>query len=264
VTRRTVWPRIRLVGGAAIIAALVWEFGTGPAQDAWRLTTWPSVLWVLGLTAVSTVSSALRWRVIAAGLGVPLTPGASVAAYYRSQILNAILPGGILGDADRAIRHGRGAGNLGAGVRATVWDRAAGQYVQGTVVVVALAAGPVDLQWLAPVVAVVGILFALVAVAVGRGTVRGRVLADDLRTLSGLDVLVPVTLASICSTASHVAVFLVAAHAVGVHAPWFVLVPTALFVLTASSLPLSVAGWGPREGVTAWAFSTVGLGRPRG
>jgi len=66
------------------------------------------------------------------------------------------------------------------------------------------------------------------------------------------------------STAAHVAVFFVAVHAVGVHASWLVLLPTSLFVLTASSVPLNVAGWGPREGVTAWAFSLSGLGATEG
>ena len=42
------------------------------------------------------------------------------------------------------------------------------------------------------------------------------------------------------------------------------LVTTGLVVLVGSSIPLSVAGWGPREGVTAWAFGVVGLGAAAG
>jgi hypothetical protein len=33
----------------------------------------------------------------------------------------------------------------------------------------------------------------------------------------------------------------------------------AVLVLLAMSLPISVAGWGPREGMAAWAFAAVGL-----
>lgn len=259
-----VWPRVRLVAGAVLLGFLVWQFGTGPVVDAWRLTTWPAILAVLALTSVSTLAVALRWRVVAARLGVPLSPRASVAAYYRSQVLNVTLPGGVLGDADRAVRHGRGCGDLGAGVRATVWDRASGQAVQGAVVVVALMSGPESLQWLAPVVAAVGGLVVLVLLAVRRTTRRGAVLTRDLRSLATLDVVVPVSLASMCSTAAHVAVFFVAVHAVGVHASWLVLLPLSLFVLSASAVPLNVAGWGPREGVTAWAFSLSGLSATEG
>ncbi len=51
---------------------------------------------------------------------------------------------------------------------------------------------------------------------------------------------------------------------VGVDVPPAVLVTTGLVVLVGSSIPLSIAGWGPREGVTAWAFGVVGLGAAAG
>jgi hypothetical protein len=59
-------------------------------------------------------------------------------------------------------------------------------------------------------------------------------------------------------------VFLVAAHEVGVEASPALLVTVALVVLVGSAVPLNVAGWGPREGVTAWAFGVVGLGAAAG
>ncbi len=55
-----------------------------------------------------------------------------------------------------------------------------------------------------------------------------------------------------------------AARAAGVHAPVLELLPLAAVVLVASSLPLNVAGWGPREGVAAWAFAAAGLGSGTG
>ena len=39
----------------------------------------------------------------------------AVAAYYRSQFLNTTLPGGVLGDVHRGVRHGRDAGDVGRG-----------------------------------------------------------------------------------------------------------------------------------------------------
>ena len=41
------------------------------------------------------------------------------------------------------------------------------------------------------------------------------------------------------------------------------MLPIALLVMMAMVLP-SVGGWGPREGVTAWAFGAAGLGAQRG
>ena len=41
------------------------------------------------------------------------------------------------------------------------------------------------------------------------------------------------------------------------------MLPLALLVMLAMVLP-SVAGWGPREGATAWVFGAAGLGADRG
>jgi hypothetical protein len=41
------------------------------------------------------------------------------------------------------------------------------------------------------------------------------------------------------------------------------MVPLALLVLLVAALP-NVGGWGPREGVTAWAFAAAGLGASHG
>ncbi|HEX7717494.1 MAG TPA: hypothetical protein VF416_09415, partial [Marmoricola sp.] len=77
-------------------------------------------------------------------------------------------------------------------------------------------------------------------------------------------VLRVVTLTSVVATSGHLLVFLVAAQAAGVDAPALDLLPLAAVVLVASSLPLNVAGWGPREGVAAWAFAAAGLGSGTG
>jgi hypothetical protein len=37
-----------------------------------------------------------------------------------------------------------------------------------------------------------------------------------------------------------------------------------MIVLLASAVPTNIAGWGPREGVAAWAFGTVGLSAGQG
>jgi hypothetical protein len=41
------------------------------------------------------------------------------------------------------------------------------------------------------------------------------------------------------------------------------MLPLALLGMAAMVLP-SVGGWGPREGITAWAFGAAGLGAQRG
>jgi len=259
------WPWLRLLGGLAVLAALLRHFGAGPFAEAWRVTTSQAVVAAFVLTACSTLTSAWRWRVVARSLGVPLSVRESVAAYYRSQFLNAVLPGGILGDADRAVRHGRAAGDLGAGVRATVWDRVVGQVVQVALAVLALLLLPTP--WRGSGVGAVAVLTLLATAAAAVVVVRRRTggwVGRDLRALARPAVSSRLVVASCGSTAGHLAVFAVAASLVGVDASAAVLVTTGLIVLVGSAIPLSVAGWGPREGVTAWAFGVVGLGAAAG
>jgi uncharacterized membrane protein YbhN (UPF0104 family) len=72
-----------------------------------------------------------------------------------------------------------------------------------------------------------------------------------------------IALASALVVAGHAATFVVAARTAGVTAPPSELLALALLVMLAAALP-NVGGWGPREGVTAWAFAAAGLGASRG
>jgi hypothetical protein len=72
-----------------------------------------------------------------------------------------------------------------------------------------------------------------------------------------------IALASALVVAGHVVTFLIAARTAGVSAPPSRMVPLALLVLLAAALP-NVGGWGPREGVTAWAFAAAGMGASLG
>ena len=62
----------------------------------------------------------------------------------------------------------------------------------------------------------------------------------------------------------HAGVFLIAAETTGTHASPERLWPLAMLVLLAMAVPLNVGGWGPREGMAAWAFGAAGLGASQG
>jgi len=68
-----------------------------------------------------------------------------------------------------------------------------------------------------------------------------------------------VVLASAVVVAGHVATFLVAARTAGAPVSPVRVIPLAMLALLAMGLPLNVGGWGPREGVAAWAFGAAGL-----
>jgi hypothetical protein len=72
-----------------------------------------------------------------------------------------------------------------------------------------------------------------------------------------------IALASALVVAGHTMTFMIAARTAGATAPPSQMLPLALLVMLAAVLP-NVGGWGPREGVTAWAFAAAGLGASRG
>jgi uncharacterized membrane protein YbhN (UPF0104 family) len=288
---------VRPLAGVAILGLLGWRVGVGPFVDGLRhLDAW-ALLAATAIAAVTTVCGAWRWVLVARGLGVELPLRAAVAECYRSQFLNVCLPGGVLGDVRRGVRHGRDNGDLGRGLRSVVWERSAGQAVLGGVTLLVVlvlpsplasasvgagAGGPaVDgssggLPSVPMASALVGlgclVALGLVAFAIWRRWRRPglpsrvvRALVGDVRAgVLGRHTWPGVVVASGVVVTGHVATFVVAARSAGVGAPSLSLLPLALLVLVAMSLPLNVAGWGPREGAAAWAFGAAGLGAAAG
>lgn len=269
-----VWPWARLTIGAAILAVLVWRLGAAaflePLRriDAWSLTV------ATGIAVLTTVSCAWRWRLVSSGLGSDLPMHEAVAAYYRSQFLNTVLPGGVLGDVHRAVSRGRHVGDLAQAARAVVWERTAGQVVQVAITLLVLAVLPSPLRPAMPFVAGAVVGATLLAVLLGRRMPRGgaslpdrvgRVVVTDLRHgVLARRAWPGVVLASTVVVAGHTVTFLVAARTAGSTASPLQLLPLALLVLLAMGLPTNVAGWGPREGMAAWVFAVAGLGAAEG
>ncbi len=266
--------RVRPLLGLAVLAVLVASVGTGPFLAGLRLIDAPALAAALGIGVITTVCCAWRWSLVAGGLGVRLPMRAAVAHCYRAIFLNSTLPGGVLGDVHRAVRHGRDAGDVARGVRAVVWERTAGQVVQVVIAVALLAAFPSPvrryLPWLAAGLAVAALALALAARAVPRsGASRwaraARTVVADVRSgVLGRRTWAGVVIASTVVFAGHLATFVVAARTAGTDAPLSRLLPLTLLALLAMAVPLNVGGFGPREGVAAWAFASAGLTAAQG
>jgi glycosyltransferase 2 family protein len=268
------WRWGRRFAAAALLGALVWRLGMGPFVEGLRVVDARAIAAAVGITMVTTVCSAWRWQLVSRGLGATISLRDAVPAYYSSQFLNTVLPGGVLGDVHRGIGHGRAVGDVGRGVRAVAWERSAGQAVQITLTVAVLLAMPSPARPLAAVAAL-GVLAAGTAVLLlGRlqsGTEPGRVrrlvdaVAADLRAgfLTGR-AWVGIVLASAVVVAGHTATLLVAMRVAGSAESLSRLLPLALLMLLAMSVPMSIAGMGPREGAAAWTFGAAGLGAAQG
>ena len=270
---RSAWASARLAGVAATFGVLVWRLGTGPFLDGIRTVDGRALAAAAGLAVLTTVCCAWRWKIVARGLGIDLPLPAAVAAYYRSLFLNVTLPGGVVGDVHRGISHGRDVSDVGRGLRAVVWERSSGQVVQAVLTIVVLLVLPSPVQSSMPLVASAVIVVALAGALAARARRAGRrsrwarirrAAAGDIRDgLLAQRAWLRIALASALVVAGHAVTFIIAARTAGVTAPASRMLPLALLVMLAMVLP-SVAGWGPREGATAWVFGAAGLGADHG
>ena len=265
---------LRLAAGVTVLWFLWRQVGAAPFEDGLRAVTWPAVVAAATLTALTTVCSAWRWRVVARALGVDLGLPGAVRAYYRSLFLNSVLVGGVLGDVHRAVRHGRRAGDVVLGLRAVAWERLCGQVIQAMVTAVVLLTLPSPVRPALPyvmagVAGVAGCAVLVVRGAARRGRSRltraARAVSADFRHgLLAPDVWPQLALTSMLVVAGHTVTFVIAARVAGCTAPLGELVALLMVVQTAVVIPLSIGGWGLREGAAAWAFAAAGLGAATG
>ena len=189
---RRAWAWVRLVGGAAILGRARLAAGQRPVPRRAAHGRRPGARrrdgdrgGHHGVLRLALERGGPRAR------GGPAAARGACAAYYRSQFLNTTLPGGVLGDVHRAVRHGREAGDLPRGARAVVWERVAGQVVQVVLTVLVLLALPSPVRSSVPVVAalvVVGLVLvgsgarARCAAVPRRCRGPSRTVVADLRT----------------------------------------------------------------------------------
>jgi uncharacterized membrane protein YbhN (UPF0104 family) len=260
----------RLVVGVGVLIAVIAQVGTGAMLHGLLSLDGRTISAALLLAAVATVAAAWRWRLIATRLGVELRWSTAVGMYYRSQFLNTVIPGGIVGDIHRAVSVGRSAESIKQTARSVAIERSAGQVVQIALALTVLACFGAEFEGYLLAALAIGLCVIVVALLVtAAGSVRWRAaLLHELRELrAGLGstwVSVRVAIASVIVIACHVATFTIATAAVGENVPPLRMLALAFVVLLGASIPLNIGGWGPREGVAGWAFALAGFGASAG
>jgi uncharacterized membrane protein YbhN (UPF0104 family) len=272
---KSAWPWLRALFAAMILGVLVWRLGASTFLTGLSHIGNPAGLSAaVGLGLLLTVLSAARWCLIAHRVGLPLPLTSAVAHCYQADFLNSVLPGGVLGDVRRAFRHGREVGDVGRGVRAVILERAVNQVVVLLVGIVALYAEPSLLSVIAQSGPLIGTAAAmLVASAMAAVATRSRwnrpqlvrsVLIEARAGLLARDMWPALVLLSVAALACQLTLFLVSARIAGATAPAPRLLPLLMFALLGMGLPVSIGGWGPREGVAALAFGAAGLTAQQG
>ena len=230
----------------------------------------------LALTVFQVALSAWRWRYTVERLGLPLAYGVAVREYYLATFLNQVLPGGVLGDVNRAWRHGSGAGERLSAVHGVAIERLSGQLVLALVVVISgswlLGSGRVAAgQWNGGLwlgAGAIGVFLALwLALKTGLAAYLQRLRRDLYESLLNRTVL-PVQIgSSLLVLASYLGVFLCLAWGAGYIESTesaAIIVSLGSILLLSMVVPLTVAGWGIREGAAALLWPMAGLPAEQG
>lgn len=224
------------------------------------------VAMALAVTVLQTVASAWRWRYTASRLDLPITMGAATREYYLAAFLNQVVPGGVVGDVSRAVRHARDRAHDGApgrrAVHAVVIERFSGQIVVAAAAVVSAGA------LLGTAEAAIALLAVAIVSSLVIGPLRRRMAnAGDQqpwRRDLAVGLLAPGVfpvqlLSSLAIVASYVVTYLLAARAMAVETSVLILLPLVMPVLLSMLLPVSIAGWGVREAAAGAIWGAAGL-----
>lgn len=268
--------RALIVGAQALVTVgllvLLWQVADG--RDAVNALLGVNPWWlVVALVALTlhTGLAAERWRLTASALGLALGRGHALREYYLAQLVNSTVPGGVVGDAGRAVRSREQAG-LTVAAQAVVVERFAGQVAllaTMTIAVTVTTLAPGGLEWpgwmlgLAATITLVSL--AVVGVLLAARWLPGRVgprMAELSRTaaiaLVGRRVVVAQVALSAGTTACILIAFWASAAAVGLSLSFAAVVTLVPLILLTMLVPITISGWGLREGAAAALLPLAG------
>lgn len=262
----------------AVSAGLIWLLFRDVDLDAAlrRVATAETLPLALGIAVilVQVLVVAWRWRLVLTGIGASLPFGQVFRFFYISAFFNQALPASVGGDAVRVYKAYKAGLSLGAAFNSAMLDRVAALVA---VVVMMGATLPLLFQRIDDPSARLGlgvmVALALTAVALlmvldrlPSGLYRWRMLnalavlaGDARRTFLSLAhtpwVLAASILGHVMLSVGVWALAMSLGISVGV-IDCILLFPPVILI---SSLPVSIAGWGVREGAMVAAFGFVGV-----
>ena len=282
VRRRVIfWTRLAI--SAVLIGFLVTRIPRGQDNELWPGWNGHTAVWLGGalcLIIVSVVLSAVRWHETVLALGLQSRMRALVSTYFAGNFVGNVLPSTIGGDVLRVRRLGRATGDQAGSFASVVLERLTGWVALPVLSLIGLSVNPGLRSLGAPTrlavgvaVGTLGLLFVVLFLA-ANSRVGGRLTErDDWRRFLGaihLGIVEfrrrPVAAARVMAAAFlYQFVLVVAAHmianAIDFDFGFTAILAFVPIVTIVQVLPITIAGFGVREGMFVYFFHT-GLGQP--
>lgn len=250
---------LRLAVAVGVMVLVWWQTDSADALARLRQADPRWLCAGLGALWAQTVLSAWRWRLVAGALGQHLTPRRALSEYFLAQLVNQTLPGGVLGDVARAWRSADGAGRARAGA-AVLTERLLGQAAMLVLLAVGLiwaAASPGAIRVPPAVLIPAGVVLAVLAALLIGLRLSPRIIRAGKALLTAR-VLLPQLGLSLLAAATNLAAFDFAARATGTALPPAAVPVLVPLILLTMLVPVTISGWGLREGAAAALFPLAG------
>jgi len=259
--------------GVAIFALglVLW---TVDRRVAWRHLAAADLPWLglgVALTIPTTLVMAMRWMYTAKRVGFELPWTVAVSDYYAALLLNQTLPGGVMGDVARVVRPRGGIRPPeGAVLRSVVIERASGQVALFLMLVGSAAIWGAEDLWLglaasASAFALAGIAVLTVARHPSWSVALGlRRWGLDVRAALWGRAAVVQLMSSLFGVGCLVAIFWTSARAVGLTLTFAQALMVVPWMLAATTLQITVGGWGVREASVVALFDWAQLSGAQG
>lgn len=257
------------------VALFYWLFSKIPADQVLSSMKNANIYWLLAAVAAYSLSSfvsAWRWCHIAKNLGVELHYKRAVKLYYMGNFFNQILPSGIGGDAVKAVAIARGKDQKSASVHSVVLERLAGLGVLVAMLVFALPVIYEHFPPLAYIVALIGVgaLFSLPVyfyllkrpqiLKKRKATAWiGRFFVDIEKAFVSFPKISFQLITSFTVQILSILTLYFCALSVGSDVEFVYMLCFAPLMFLLLVLPISLGGWGLREGIAVSLFAGAGV-----
>lgn len=277
-TKKTAMKYLMFTLKAAVTIGLIWvvvrNIDMADTLERVRSVSLATSLGGLALLLMLALFSIIRWRIVMKQFGRVLPFGLTTRLFFEGLFFNQALPSTVGGDGVRVYRAFRAGLTLPAAINSVVLDRILGLT---SLMILAAIAQPLFYQRVDSLgarlsftavflAAVCGIVFLLSLAFLPERFRRWKIVgglmslsyaARSAFTTPGL--FFPVTALSIAGHMISVIVFYLLAVSLDLRVSFvdcLVMVPSVLLLAT---VPISVAGWGLREGATVAAFGLLGV-----
>ncbi len=226
------------------------------------------ILLVFFISFIQYVLSAYRWMYISSKNGSEMNFLYCLKFYYISTFINNILPGGVVGDIYRAYSARESDNNLinlSKSVQGIVFERLSGQIMMFFIFLISLtffflinAKYVAFLFTVVPVLLITFIIYIVVKKIYFNKISSNEIVINFRKIFSG-KIFWNHTIISFFVVLSYIVIYIISAEALGLsidYFTFFVFTPIVLFSMT---LPVSIGGWGVREGTALLIAFLLGL-----